>query len=413
MQARDCQPISYSKNLFPNKIVTGYQPKIIRVDNTLYAKVRPSPRLVEGGFNITEEDIRERADPVARLLVEDHEDQKAAKVINTRLREEMQKKEMFEYFLHENRKRRDDARNALVKRAYDNIQRQNDNANLETIAQRVDEHLQEREIERTLAQPPTIAHEELQHHHIVDHFNPDHVFGEQAHRDAITTGLMGQGMNLSRLLGGYPKITISHEPQDKLRLPIDPNITLPDNISSLYSQFQGSGGIAPVRNNGELQVDIFDNLLQPHALESGIRQRERAEALTHLDLGLNIPIQSEHGVDFRSRIPFGTGGVKFNLLPEFESDEEKNVNKPPGQRRVPKNIPPQFRRSVRELTSAVSGEPLEIELFPKGVKGETDKQLRIIYAQKIPSSKYLVSSSVFNTKSVKEKRKLLKQMGYN
>ena len=107
-------PLSYNDYLFPNKqlLKKAHVPQI--VFNNLSVALRPTPRLDAGGFAMTVDDIRAKAEPVATMLAKEQEDRVKVQRSLELNHHEREHENINQYFENENMKRRQKARDAYM-----------------------------------------------------------------------------------------------------------------------------------------------------------------------------------------------------------------------------------------------------------------------------------------------------------
>jgi hypothetical protein len=387
------RPISYSEHLFPNKVmISGFQPK---TRENSYSALRPSPQMENRGFEFFDRDIRSQADPVARLLVEEHEEKKALTRIKMDMHHKKQKSELEQYFYNENIKRKNEAHQALMDKAMKQLQESGLNQPVEVVRAQIENRLAEQHINRVMSQPRTHEAPDITHAEVTgQHFDapvqePDN---ESRQRD-LPYLLLEEGMNMRRALGGYPTTERTTDADQREQQSFDPNVAIPTNIASWYGSMKTSGGMAPVRNNEELEMDVFDRVLLPSAQMQGQILQSASRATTNPALGLDVPAQA---------------GIAINFKPRTT---EENINILRHERNPSRHSRAGFKKYGGHSIYGITEVPTP-ELFPNGPAAMKDPQLKKIYAEKIPSSKHIVPPTVFNRKSKREKVRILEEMGY-
>ena len=259
-------PLSYNDYLFPNKQFPkkAHVPQL--VTNTLSVALHPTPRLDEGGFVMTVDDLRAKAEPVAQMLAQEQEERLSVQkslAINHHEREQENIKQYFEYA---SMKRRQAAHEAYIKKAKQDLQRAGHNVPDAEVEKKVREKLVDKSVQGTMERPP------MQEEHALTTRDVSERTQEETPDE---TGLMGQGLHLGRLLGGFPSAPTDTTPEVRLPPFTDVNRALPTAHQALFAQSQSSGGLAPVRNADELATDIFDTVLRPspRAAQAGAVQQ--------------------------------------------------------------------------------------------------------------------------------------------
>lgn len=311
-------PISYAEHLFPNKVnsTKAHKPKI--VDNNLSVALHPTPKLDDGGFYMTVDDLRAKVEPVAKALGVEQDEERKGKALQAMLHSANQNKEMYDYFQHANQKRRDDAREALIKKAQDDLERGGHNVPPEQVRERVERNMVDQSIQQTMERPPvtpvhnptvnellgqttpvgleTPAQEEV---YTQGYYSAQSGRSERSGRSRISQELRGQGLNLNYLLGGFPNAEVNINDTRLPLRPANPNIALPTEVRALYAQNQSNGGMAPIQSLTDLFGDVYNRLLRPApvAQQQGLVLQRIAKDTTPLSL----PAQSQSGADFRPK----------------------------------------------------------------------------------------------------------------
>ena len=146
------------------------------------------------------------------------------------------------------------------------------------VEKKVEEKLVDRSVGGTLENPP-VTEMNLTPQDIAEHAAREN-----------ESGLMGEGLNLNTLLGGFPSAPTDATPE--LRLPPFPDVnrSLPTAHQALFAQSQSSGGLAPIRNADELASDIFDRVLQPSssAAQAGAVQQALSQVTVPRGVALGL-----------------------------------------------------------------------------------------------------------------------------
>ena len=329
-------PISYNESLFPhNKANPPRERSNIVVNDCLYAKLRDVD--FKGGFQLTQEDIQHIADPVARHLVEEYEDDKYNKghpVITALNKEEHLQKLMTHHFAEQFKIKKMEQRKAYEEKVKKDLEIRGLNLNPESVAQLVEEHHVNHAIRGALEAPPEVAQ------HIP---RAEELFGEERFQHDEEAGLRLGGLDIRRNLGFAEVMAhdgVDYAPDEREAVAVDPTRSLASNLLVGIPQRGSTSGMGEINNAGRLASRVDSYLLEadPYDLLLGERQQRRNRVLVDFEEELNIPIQGGSGLDFRPSIPSGTGGVRWNLLNDrgqvrhedmreyrrHEEDEEKN-----------------------------------------------------------------------------------------
>jgi hypothetical protein len=307
-------PISYNESLFPlNKANPPKERSHVYVDNCLYTKLRDVD--FKGGFQLTQEDIQHEADPVARHLVEEEEEEKFNKghpVINALNKEEYLKKLMTKHYAEQFKIKKMEQRKAYEEKVKKDLEIRGLNLNPESVAQLVEEHHVNHAIRGALEAPPEVAQ------HIP---RAEDLFGQERYQHDEEAGLRLGGLDIRRNLG-YAEIMahegVDYEPDLREAVHVDPNRSLATNVLIGLPQRGSTAGMATVNNAGRLASRVDGYLLEadPYDTLLGERQQRRNRVLVDFGEELNVPIQGGTGINFRATIPSGTGGIRWNLLNE-------------------------------------------------------------------------------------------------
>ena len=307
-------PISYNESLFPlNKANPPKERSHVYVDNCLYTRLRDVE--FKGGFQLTQEDIQHEADPVARHLVEEEEEDKFNKghpVINALNKEEHLKKLLTHHYAEQFKIKKMEQRKAYEEKVKKDLEIRGLNLNPESVAQLVEEHHVNHAIRGALEAPPEVAQ------HIP---RAEDLFGQERFQHDEEAGLRLGGLDIRRNLG-YAEIMahegVDYEPDLREAVHVDPNRSLATNVLIGLPQRGSTAGMATVNNAGRLASRVDGYLLEgdPYDILLGERQQRRNRVLVDFGEELNVPIQGGAGLDFRPTIPSGTGGIRWNLLNE-------------------------------------------------------------------------------------------------
>jgi hypothetical protein len=290
-------PLSYNDYLFPNKQFSkkAHVPQL--VSNNLSVALRPTPKLDAGGFQMTVEDIRSKSEPGAMRLAQEQDDrnnQERTQALNHHAQEH---DNIRSYFENENIRRRQEAREAYMKKAKEDLRRAGHNVPDAEVEKKVEDRLVDRSVGGTLENPPVTDTQ----------LNPDDII--QQGRE----GLTGQGLNLNTLLGGFPSTT----PEDSapaLRLPTftDVNTAVPTTYLALLAETRSNGGLGPVRNVDELASDVFDKVLKPTPRAARAGEIQRVESQVTVPAGAMGLAQGGSAVNFKPVAP-GGGAASVTL----------------------------------------------------------------------------------------------------
>ena len=273
-------PLSYNDYLFPNKTLPkkAHVPQL--VSNTLSVALHSAPRLDEGGFAMTVDDLRAKAEPVALMLAQEQEDRIRVQKSLAINHHEREHENMNQYFENENLKRRQEAREAYMQKAKADLKRAGHNVPDAEVEKKVEEKLVDRSVGGTLENPPVTEM----------NLTPQDIMQHSQEQTQDESGLMGQGLNLNTLLGGFPSNPTDATPEVRLPPFTDVNRSLPTAHQALFAQSQSSGGLAPIRNADELASDIFDRVLQPSssAAQAGAVQQALSQITVPRGVALGL-----------------------------------------------------------------------------------------------------------------------------
>jgi hypothetical protein len=294
-------PLSYNDYLFPNKQLSrkAHVPQI--VSNNLSVALHPTPRLDAGGFAMTVDDIRAKAEPVATMLAKEQEDRLKVQKSLELNHHEREHENINQYFENENMKRRQEARDAYMQKAKADLKRAGHNVPDAEVEKKVEDRLVDKSVGSTLENPP-VTDTQLKAGDIIQETQGD--------------GLMGQGMNLNTLLGGFPASPADVTPEFNLPPFTDVNRTLPTAHEALFAQTQSNGGLAPVRNADELASDIFDTLLKPSssAAKAGAVQQALSQVTVPAGVATGLA-QGGSAVDLRPVPAVGGASIALGVGP--------------------------------------------------------------------------------------------------
>jgi hypothetical protein len=306
-------PISYNESLFPlNKANPPKERSNIMVDNCLYTKLRDVD--FKGGFQLTQEDIQHIADPVARHLVEEEEEDKFNKghpVITALNKEEHLKKLMTKHFAEQFKIKKMEQRKAYEDKVKKDLEIRGLNLNPESVAQLVEEHHVQHAIRGALEAPPEVEQ------HIP---RAEDLFGRERFQHDEEAGLRLGGLDIRRNLGFAEVMAhdgVDYNPDEREAVAVDPTRSLASNLLVGMPQRGSTSGMGTVNNAGRLASRVDSYLLEadPYELLLGERQQTRNRVLVDLEEELNVPIQGHSGIaSFRPTIPSGTGGIRWNLV---------------------------------------------------------------------------------------------------
>jgi uncharacterized membrane protein YgcG len=305
-------PISYNESLFPlNKANPPRERANIYVENCLYTKLRDVDFL--GGFQLTQEDIQQIAEPVARdLVIEEEEDKfnKGHPVINALNKEEHLNKLMTRHFAEQIKIKKMEQRKAYKEKIIKDLEIRGLNGNPQEIERFVEDHHTQQSVKAALEAPPAVAE------HVP---SAEELFGQERFQQDEEAGLRLGGLDIRRNLGFAEVMAhddVDYDPDLREAVPIDPNRSLATNLLIGLPQRGSTSGMAEVNTAGRLASRVQGYLLEgdPYDTLLGETQQRRNRVLVDFNDQLDVPIQGGAGLDFRPTIPSGTGGIRWNLV---------------------------------------------------------------------------------------------------